>query len=152
MTKPRALLPQQCKIEQAVILGQATGPSSPVISLKQPETDAWKMFKNKTSTCKISLRPPTAQGLLKPAVPPMHLVTPSNWVKFSTMTFHMHSILWQGVSKHTKLPISSVLTKQTGRSEKHKRENTGKGMIKDSEEFIQCHKSRCLQLEKTEMM
>ena len=41
MTKRRALLPQQCKIEQAVILGQATGPSSPVFSLQQqPGADA----------------------------------------------------------------------------------------------------------------
>lgn len=62
----------------------------------------------------------------------MHLVTPSNWVSFSTVTFHIYSILWQGVSKHTKLCISSALTKQRGRKEKHKEENTGQGMIKDS--------------------
>lgn len=38
ITKRRDLLPQQRKTEQAVILGQATGSSSPVFSLqRQPK-------------------------------------------------------------------------------------------------------------------
>lgn len=83
MTKRRDLLPQQCKPEQAVVLGQATGPPRPGFSLQQqPEAGAWERFKNRASTYKISLQPPAAQGLPKPEVAPMHLVTPSNLASF----------------------------------------------------------------------
>lgn len=134
MTKRRDLLPQQCKTERAVILGQATGPPRPVFSLQQqPEADAWERFKNRASTYKMSLQPPAAQGLPKPEVAPMHLVTPSNLASFPLNLCqpylpHPQHPEFQSIQNCAYLICS--LTKQTGRREKHKGEILGKEQLK----------------------